>query len=89
MSSIFAIDLRNTENYTKQANAIRLGILKDNLEGNTVVIKMAELVLLAIDKNDSVQVKRRAQSMLDYLDIRYEGRESITRQALEKLINIK
>lgn len=88
MKSAFEIDLTNACKHAQQADAIRLGIMKDILEGDEVVIKMAEKLLIAIENEEIANVKRYAQSLMDYLDCAYDGENFVIRNPLNVLVNI-
>ena len=93
--SIFAIDIKNTPKeveFVDQANLIRGGILKDELlvnDESDVLLHMAEKLLIAIYDKEHGEIRRRAQSLMDYLDAKYGNNSCCTvRKALDVLVNI-
>lgn len=86
MSSIFAIDTTNHIKYVREANFIRLGILKDRLEGDEEVLSKARTLLIAIYDGNKKKTKEEAEKLLTFLNDKYG--ETITSKALEKLVKI-
>lgn len=83
--SIFEIDIKKSDNpLIPLANKIRIGILKDNLEGDEQVIEKAK-DLLTVIYGDERQIQKRALELRDYIDNNYK-REILMRDTLNTLI---
>ena len=89
MNSIFAVDTRHDAVYAELSKLLQEQIYRDALQEDKVITKMKEHICLAVKKSGHIDIARYAQSLLDYIDIQYEGVRISARNTLVKLIEIK